>query len=177
MTAGPTSQAAEERLARWVRDHASAVRGYLLGVTRRADLADDLTQEVFQRAWKARDQYQDQGHDRALLLKIADRLVIDHSRRRQPERQVEETTWAQIEPPGREEDAEQALLRQESARQLAAVLSELSPAQTRVLLLRFYSDMTFEEIATTLNCPLNTVLSHCRRGLIALKQKLTGKFE
>src|SRR3954463_2200322 len=69
------------RLARWVREHGAAVRGYLLGLVRRADVADDLLQEVFQRAWQARDRYEDQGYERAFLLRIADRLVIDKSRR------------------------------------------------------------------------------------------------
>ena len=177
MTPVDTRQAADERLSRWVREHAAAVRGYLLGITRRADLADDLTQEVFKRAWRARDQYREEGHERALLLKIADRLAIDHARRRRTEIQLDEPGWHQVEPVSRDTCALESLVRREAADELAAILNQLTPAQTRVLLLRFFGELTFEEIASTLNCPLNTVLSHCRRGLFALRQKLTSKLK
>src|SRR5438105_1148494 len=99
MAADDAWQAApDERIARWVREHAGAVRGYLLGMVRRADVADDLVQEVFQRAWQARERYRDQGHERAYLLRIADRLVVDRSRRRMREVNVDEATWREVEP-------------------------------------------------------------------------------
>ena len=61
----------------------------------------------------------------------------------------------------------------ETSEELTAALVQLTPSQRRVLLLRFFSDMTFEEIAATMNCPLGTALSHCRRGLIAMRKLLT----
>src|SRR5712672_2174886 len=88
----------EELIARWVRKHALAVRGYLLGTTGRHDVADDLVQEVFQRAWQARDRYHEVGYERAYLLKIADRLVIDRSRRLGLEINLDERSWHEIEP-------------------------------------------------------------------------------
>ena len=69
-----------DRLARWVRDHAAAVRGYLLGLVRRADLADDLLQEVFQRAWQARDRYEDRGTERALMMTNTQAWVVTRIR-------------------------------------------------------------------------------------------------
>ena len=55
---------------------------------------------------------------------------------------------------------------------MAAVLGELSPLQQRVLLLRYYGQLSFAEIAEIIGCPLNTALSHCRRGLEALRTRL-----
>lgn len=175
MAEAATTQTAEERLTRWVSEHAGAVRGYLLGLTRRPDLADDLTQEVFERAWRARDQYRDQGYERAFLFRIADRLAIDHARKKRAEVQLDEPSWREAEPAARVETPLDALQRRETNSELAAALNRLTPVQTRVLLLRFFGEYTFEEIARTLDCPLGTVLSHCRRGLIALRQKLTVK--
>jgi DNA-directed RNA polymerase specialized sigma24 family protein len=40
------------------------------------------------------------------------------------------------------------------------------------MLLRYYGQLTFEQIALTLGCPLNTALSHCRRGLERLRKQL-----
>jgi RNA polymerase sigma-70 factor (ECF subfamily) len=175
MAANDTSHLAAHRIAGWVRDHARAVRGYVLGLVRRADVADDLVQEVFERAWLARDRYRDEGHDRAFLLKIADRLVIDRSRRLGREVNVDEATWIELEPASADEPPVDALARLQASEELAALLGQLTMAQRRVLLLRFFGELTFEEIAIELNCPLNTALSHCRRGLAALRRLLTAK--
>jgi len=165
---------AEDRITRWVREHARAVRGYLLGMVRRADVADDLVQEVFQRAWQARHRYRDEGHERAFLLKIADRLAIDRGRRMGLEVNVDEGTWHEIEPATQVDGSGDALARGETNEELAASLDRLSPPQRRVLLLRFFGELTFEEIAATLDCPLSTALSHCRRGLAAMRNLMTA---
>jgi DNA-directed RNA polymerase specialized sigma24 family protein len=44
-----------------------------------------------------------------------------------------------------------------------------------VLLLRFYGQMSFVEIAEEIGCPLGTTLSHCRRGLETLRTLLVGE--
>jgi len=163
----------DERLARWVRDHAAAVRGYLLGLIRRADVADDLLQEVFKRAWQARDRYEDQGYERAFLLRIADRLVIDKSRRSRREVNLDETTWHEVEPAADTDSPLEELHTAETNQELAAALDQLSLNQRRVLLLRYFGDLSFEQIAAELECPLGTALSHCRRGLAAMRKLMT----
>jgi RNA polymerase sigma-70 factor (ECF subfamily) len=172
MAAGETRQSSDDRIARWVREHGRAVRGYLLAMVRRPDVADDLMQMVFERAWRARDRYRDEGHERAYLLRIADRLVVDRSRRLGLELNVDEAVWREVEPAADLEAPPEQLARLETSQQLSAALDRLTPAQKRVLLLRFFGDMTFEEIAAALGCPLGTALSHCRRGLIALRRLL-----
>src|SRR5437762_10039776 len=137
MTANNARRLAEERIARWVREHAAAVRGYLLGMVRRSDVADDLVQEVFQRAWQARDRYCDQGHERAFLMRIADRLVIDRSRRLGVEVNVDDTTWRVVEPFAPVELPLEGLASGATNEELTAALNALTPAQRRVLLLRY----------------------------------------
>lgn len=61
-------------------------------------------------------------------------------------------------------------MRAEARHQLDAAMELLTAAQRRVLLLRYYGDLSFAEIAETMDCPLSTALSHCRRGLLALRQ-------
>jgi RNA polymerase sigma factor (sigma-70 family) len=173
MAARDTEHSADERIARWVREHGLAVRGYLLGMVRRADVADDLLQDVFHRAWQSQDRYRDQGQERAFLLRIADRLVIDRSRKLGIEVNVDEAMWEEIEPAAGMETPLQSLSQREACEELTRMLDSLTPVQRRVLLLRYFGDLSFEEIAAAVGCPLGTALSHCRRGLVALRKLLT----
>jgi RNA polymerase sigma-70 factor (ECF subfamily) len=164
-----------EQLTRWVRDHGHAVQGFLQALVRDRDVAEDLLQEVFCRAWQARDRYSDAGKERSYLLRIADRLACDRTRRPRREQGFGAAEWQQIEPADRAGPAWEGMAAAETCRQLAAALDALSEQQRRTLLLRFYGNLDFSEIAAALDCPLNTVLSHNRRGLLALRQLLQEK--
>jgi RNA polymerase sigma factor (sigma-70 family) len=141
-------------------------------MVRRPDVADELAQEAFFRAWQARHRYREEGYARAYLIRIADRLVCDYIRRLGREVQVGDEQWKQVEPASRGGEPDDAMLQHESVEQLLAAMERLSPAQRRVLLLRYYSDMSFAEIASMMGCPLGTALSHCRRGLQLLRSQL-----
>ncbi len=164
----------EQRIEGWAREHSRAVRGYLWAMTRRTDVADDLWQEVLCRAWQARTRYQEQGNARAYLLRIADRLVCDRARRAEPSVNLTEEGWSQHEPADATSEPAAELAQTEEMRRLSLALDQVSAVQQRVLLLRYYGEFSFDEIAETIGCPLNTTLSHCRRGLETLR-KLLGK--
>jgi RNA polymerase sigma-70 factor (ECF subfamily) len=159
----------------WVRDHGRAVRGFLWATVRRQDVVDELSQEVFCRAWQARSSYREQGAARAYLLRIANRLVCDRGRRAKSQVNLDQDDWKQVEPIYPAADPSMAAVRAEENKQLAAALDQLSPPQRRVLLLRYYGQFSFAEIAEMIECPLNTTLSHGRRGLEALRALLVEK--
>jgi RNA polymerase sigma-70 factor (ECF subfamily) len=161
-----------QRFEEWVRDHGKAVRGFVLALVRRSDVADDLCQEVFCRAWEGRQRYAEQGKTRAYLLQIANRLVVDRSRRSEPRSNLDAEVWRACEPSCPAPGPSQAAERNEQVRLLHAALDRLAPVQQRVLLLRYFGQMEFQEIADTLQTPLNTALSHCRRGLESLRKML-----
>lgn len=183
MDESPNSADDRQRLSDWVRQHGRAVYGYVLRFVRDADAADDLTQDVFRKAWQSREAYREQGTARAYLLRIADRLACDRYRRSHPSVHWDDESWQKNQPSSREDEPSSRLERAETERQLAAALDNLSPSQRRVLALRYYGDLSFAEIAETLEVPLNTVLSHCHRGLKTLRRMLesgtleSGTFE
>lgn len=164
-----------DRLALWVHEHSRALLGYLLGVVRRRAVAEELLQETFIRAWQARERFSDQGRDRAYLIRIADRLAMDRLRRKSLEKQLDDSGWDGCEPPSGDPMPEDVALHQEACQQLNAALRELSEPQQRTLLLRYYGNLEFHEIAAQLECPLNTVLSHHHRALAAMRRKLVAK--
>jgi RNA polymerase sigma-70 factor (ECF subfamily) len=161
-------------LAEWIREHGRAVRGYLFGMVRDAAMADDLCQEVFHRVWRARATYAETDQARAYLLRIADRLAIDYlrSHNRGREQLLDDEAWNRCEPSDRQQSPEASAEQAETADRLLRALDGLTPAQRRVLLLRFYSGLEFAEIAALVGCPLNTALSHCHRGLKMLRKIL-----
>ena len=163
---------ADQRVGAWLRDHGPAVRGYLYALLRRHDLADDLAQEVFCRAWESHSRYEEQGHARAFLLRIADRLACDQARRGGREATLHPDVWREMQLVDQERRPDERAADGEAARRLHTALDEITPIQRRVLLLRFYGQMTFQEIADAVDCPLGTVLSHCQRGLESLRKRL-----
>jgi RNA polymerase sigma-70 factor, ECF subfamily len=165
----------EHRFADWVREHGRAVHGFLWASVRRVDVAEELTQEVFCRAWQARANYREQGNARAYLLRIADRLACNRGRRNERHVNLDGDGWKQHEPVCPTADPPAASVRAEENEMLAAALDQLSPPQRRVLLLRYYGQFSFAEIADMIECPLNTTLSHCRRGLETLRVLLVEK--
>lgn len=62
----------------------------------------------------------------------------------------------------------------ELAEAIAAALSELSPAQREVIVLRVYGGLSFQQVAEALELPLGTVASHYSRGTAALRTMLEG---
>ncbi|HEY0799790.1 MAG TPA: sigma-70 family RNA polymerase sigma factor, partial [Steroidobacteraceae bacterium] len=54
------------------------------------------------------------------------------------------------------------------------LLAELSPPARAVLLLRYQEDLDPQDIARTLDMPLNTVKSHLKRSLESMREKIVG---
>lgn len=55
----------EDRFVRWFREYGHALRGHLVAMVRDRELADDLLQDVFCRAWQSRHRNRDVRRERA----------------------------------------------------------------------------------------------------------------
>ena len=163
-------EAKNEQITRWTAQYGGLVRGYLMSMVRRADVAGDLSQEVFLRAWKGLDLYAEQGEAKAYLMKIAYRVVCNAKRRRSMEVNVDDETWTAVEPIDAKADPARNVHQTELNATLSAVLDQLSEAEKKVLTLRYFGEMKFNEIADLIEMPLNTVLSHARRGLARMRE-------
>ncbi len=172
---------ATERLTRWVREHGGVLKAFLATTLRseteaeRGRDVDDLLQEVFVRAWEARERYRDQGSERSYLFRIADRLACDHLRRRGRERPIDPEAWRRVEPAASEAGPVEVFAAAEADDRLREALDRLSEPQRRTLLLRYFGNLEFSEIGRVMQTPVNTVLSHGRRGLLMLRKLLEEK--
>ena len=162
-------EAKNQQITTWTAQYGGLVRGYLMSMVRRADVADDLSQEVFLNAWKGLDMYTEQGEAKAYLMKIAYRVVCNDKRRRSMEVNVDDETWTAIDPVDAKSDPAKNIHQAELNATLSAVLDQLSEAEKKVLTLRYFGEMKFNEIADLIELPLNTVLSHAHRGLAKMR--------
>jgi RNA polymerase sigma-70 factor, ECF subfamily len=138
----------------------------------------DLTQETFLRAYAHLATFNPAlGRFSTWIYQIARNVVRTHlgkSARRpvvapMPEDQTLENALPDL---SREADPAGSLLREEAERQLAAALAELPERMRTVLALRYFDNMEYQTIATTLGLSLGNVKTLIHRGKIALAKRM-----
>ncbi len=149
---------------------------YLLFLTGKREVAEDLFQETWMRVLLRGAQYNGKARFDTWLFTIARNLVIDLSRKRQMASLDEMSEAGEDERPfevaiGGPSPFEQFASREDRA-EVAEVLLKLEPNYREVLTLRFHEEMSLEEIAGVTRAPLSTVKSRLYRGLAALKPEV-----
>jgi RNA polymerase sigma-70 factor, ECF subfamily len=153
-------------------DEALPHRGALLATARRltgrSDLAEDLVQETFLRAFRSAHRYRPGTNARAWLYRILHRARFDGMREsmRRPE-----TVTLEREPAVA--PAQSRLLTGGDAieRALCAVPEPFRSA----VVLRDVKELSYEEIADVLGVPAGTVMSRIHRGRALLRAALGGR--
>ena len=131
------------------------LRGLAASVTFDRAVADEITHDAFVALTARRDQVADPV---AYLQRSVVNLAISHVRRRNrarqlPVRPIEHTTIPEVDD-------------------VWGVLGELNARQRAVIVLRFYEDLTYEQIAATLGIPIGSVKSSLHRALTNLEERL-----
>ncbi len=132
-----------------------------------ADLADDLSQQVFMQAWRSIDQLVDAERFAPWLKRLAINIWLQHKRRNDPLEAVEE-------------HAETAIARQDSpgiAMDLDRALATLPDDVRLCIVLSYHERMTHAEIEGFTGLPLGTIKSHIRRGTQKLQELLVAYLE
>ena len=138
--------------------------------------AEDVAQEAFVRAYTQLHTYKDTHRFSTWLLSIASHLSIDQLRRRRflalPLENVPFLEWIADVGPG----PEQSALRHETADDMQRILDTLPVKYRAVLLLRYWHDFSYEEIAQTLELTPALVKArlHRARELVARTMKTQG---
>ena len=167
-----------ELLDQLIETYQHRLMRYLMFLTGKREVAEDLFQEVWIRVLRRGSQYNGQARFDTWIFTIARNLVIDLSRKRtmaslDEMREGSEDSDArpfEIVQPG--PSPLQQFETREGASEVATVLLTLDPTYREVLTLRFHEEMSLEEIATVTRAPLSTVKSRLYRGLAALKPEI-----
>lgn len=164
-----------------VERHQERVFGFLMGMVRDRDAANDLFQETFLRVIRAmreeRGSYSRQGRWLAWVMRIARNAALDHLRKRKKWRDVdgdgEMSFWDRLPDNGRAVD--DRLDHKAAVRMLESCIEELPPEQREVVLLRHETDLTFKEIAELTDVSINTALGRMRYALINLRKMMDAR--
>jgi len=158
-------------LDRLIEQYQHRLLRYLVHLTGRRELAEDLFQETWVRVLERGRQYDGRRDFTAWLFTIARNLFIDQQRRRQvpSEDPADPDTAAARQP-----SALELAMQHEQSERILAGMERLSAEYREALSLRFQEGMSLEEIAGVTGAPLGTVKSRIYRGLSALEPWLKG---
>jgi RNA polymerase sigma-70 factor (ECF subfamily) len=150
-------------------------------MVRDRELAEDLAQEVFLKAYRALDSYDADRKFSSWLFKIAHNSTIDHLRRGElqtvplePETSEDRGLAAVLEDPTTV-TPEQRLLGVDLGTGLAEAIRELRPVYREVILLRHREGLSYQEIAEVTGASLGTVKTNLHRARRDLAERLRAR--
>ena len=144
-------------------------------------IAEDVTQEVFVKAWLALARYDPRRRFASWVFKIASNAAIDHLRRKKLPTTPIETSDPDASsildrvPDERAELADTLTRRHELATALEATVAALRPEYRLVVLLRFKEELPYRDIAEITGMPLGTVKTNLRRARREIEQRLRSE--
>lgn len=138
--------------------------------------AEDIAQQVFVRIWKNAKRYEPRAKFTTWLLKITRNLVFNELRRRSRHPAVPlQTESDEEERPLKDEHAvspDVALLEHELQEAVDAAIAQLPETQRMAVILRRYEELSYEEIAETLDQSVSAVKSLLFRARTELRESL-----
>ncbi len=140
----------------------------------RHDLAEDLTQEIFLKIFKALDTFDRRANFQTWLISVSRNLCIDHYRSVRKERElVDRNVDAEdVAPVSREPDAFAALERGDRRLLLRRALEELPETLRTAVVMRDIQEQSYRDIARALDLPEGTVKSRINRGRHELARQI-----
>lgn len=160
-----------------IERHSQRVRNYIGMMVKDNDIADDIFQETFIKAVKVIDEgrYVDSGKFLSWVLRIAHNRVLDYFRREKASKQINESeagydmigTMRFSEP-----TAEDNMVLGEVEQTVRNLIDQLPEEQQEVVRLRYYSKLSFQEIAEQTEVSINTALGRMRYALINLRRMI-----
>lgn len=171
----------KDAFRRLVETYQDRLFGLVFSLAQNREQAEDLTQEIFVKAYFALSSFEGQSAFYTWLYRIASNHCLDHLRKRRPQQisidrpmtdDSEMTFQETLEAPA-SDNPETSL---EASSEAAALLEALDPEQKFILSLRELEGYSYEDLAELLNCPLNTVKSRLNRAREALKAVYIQKY-
>ena len=153
--------------------YAPKVRGYLTVRVADPSSVDDLLQDTFAAAWLALPRYESRGIPfAAWLRRIAHNKAMDYYRGRKPADSLDVVDASGLADTS---NVEEHVLRTQRREELLSALDCLPEAQRRVIVLRFFEELTSMEVGQRTNAHPVTVRGQQFRALRSLRRALSSE--
>jgi RNA polymerase sigma factor (sigma-70 family) len=140
-------------------------------ITGQKEEAEDILQEVFVSVWKSRDTYNPaKGKLTTWLHAITVNHCSTHKRKNKPALSLDEVmpVLSEINSP---DDPEQTAMNKQEYEALINMMNRLDARHRIVLVLRYFNELSYDEIAHVAGIPLGTVKSRINHALKYLKDQ------
>lgn len=170
----------QSAISQLIERHSHRVRDYIRMLVKDEEVADDIFQETFIKAVRVIDdgRYADSGKFLSWILRIAHNQVIDHFRARKQEKSVNEAE-AGYDVLGSlrftEGNVEDVMVSEQIERDVRGLVELLPAEQREVVMMRYFSGLSFKEIAEQTDVSINTALGRMRYALINLRRMIREK--
>ena len=170
----------QSAISKLIERHKRRVRDYIYMMVKDNDVADDIFQETFIKVIRVIDEgrYTDNGKFLSWVLRIAHNQVIDHFRAQRQNKSVSEAE-AGYDVLGTlklsERTVEDAMVCEQIESDVRNLIELLPEEQREVVMMRYYSGMSFKEIAEQTGVSINTALGRMRYALINLRRMIREK--
>lgn len=158
-----------------LKRHQTRVFSYIFSVVKNRDVADDLFQETFVKAITTIKQgrYAESGKFSAWISRIAHNLIIDYYRQEKSENLVSADD-EEVDVLNRKElsdiNVEDIMVCDQIHSDVRRIVDALPENQREVLLMRYYRDMSFKEIAEATQVSINTALGRMRYAILNMRR-------
>jgi RNA polymerase sigma-70 factor (ECF subfamily) len=137
--------------------------------------ASEVTQQVFLKLLANIGQFRGQSEFSTWLYRLVVNVCLDEARSRKPRGALYERSLLTAVVGADSQETQYA--RQEIASSVRAAVASLPPKFRIVVLLRYFDDLSYEEMAKALRCSMGTVASRLSRGHRMLAERLKGVLE
>ncbi|MCM1292875.1 MAG: sigma-70 family RNA polymerase sigma factor [Bacteroides sp.] len=158
-----------------LKRHQDRVFSYILSIVKNTDIANDIFQETFVKAITTIKQgrYSESGKFSAWITRIAHNLVIDYYRQEKSENLCSADDEA-VNVLNRKElsdvNIEDVIINDQIHDDVRRLVDALPDNQREVLMMRYYRDMSFKEIADATKVSINTALGRMRYAIINMRR-------
>lgn len=155
--------------------HQQKVHTYILHIVKNKDLAEDIFQETFVKAIMTIKQgrYTENGKFSAWISRIAHNLIIDFYRQEKSENSIscdDSETDLLNRRDLCEDNIEDAMIVEQIHNDVKRIIKALPESQREVLIMRYYRNMSFKEIAEATDVSINTALGRMRYAILNMRR-------
>jgi RNA polymerase sigma-70 factor (ECF subfamily) len=134
--------------------------------------ASDVTQQVFLKLLANIDSFRGEAVFSTWLYRLVVNACLDEARSRKP--RVAAYERRRLEAVAGADSQESGYARAQAAASVRAAVASLPPKFRIAVLLRYFDDLSYEEMAKALRCSMGTVASRLSRGHKMLAERLKG---